>query len=69
MAYHQIGGLVIVLIGVMVFAGSLPVLHLVPRESPAHSISAQVGRSAVLWIVRTFAFITCMLGLVTYLQG
>jgi hypothetical protein len=65
MAGFQIGGMLILIAGLLVLAGSLPTMRLIPRSS---TISTQVGLGMVNWLMRGFGLILCVLGLVTLLQ-
>lgn len=65
MANCQTGGMMIMLIGLMLMVGSVPVFRYLPRTS---MVCTQVGAGAMAWLARIFGGIVCMLGLVTLLQ-
>ena len=65
MPAQQIGGLVIVVIGLVIVGASFPVLRYSGR---AHSVSAQIGGSMMTWLMRVFGSLVAILCIVTTVQ-
>ena len=65
MTSYQTGGLFIFMVGMLIITASLPFVHLTARTN---TVTAQIGDTMVRWLVRAFAIIVCLLGLVTYVQ-
>jgi hypothetical protein len=66
MLAQQLGGLIIVLIGLVIVGASFPVLRYSGR---AHSISAQIGGNMLTWLMRVFGSLVTILGIVTVVQN
>jgi hypothetical protein len=62
---YQIGGVLILAIGVFFMIGSLPMVRFIPRPT---GITAQVGTGVVNWLARGIGTILMILGVVTMLQ-
>jgi threonine/homoserine/homoserine lactone efflux protein len=67
MMNSQLGGMLIIVLGMLLFALSMPVLRLNVRHHH-HAAPPQFSDAMVKWLTRIFAITFMMLGLVTLLQ-